>query len=255
MAPAQQWAAQAIESPSGGAGPTRPLRPSHALLRPCGGGGRNCPAFSQPCPPRPVWLLPCRPPQCRRHQCRSAVSLPWQLQSCQSMPVAPAVPCPRLWRRCHQCRAAVASHVRLPWPLPCRQSRRRQRRQCRGAVASHVRLPRSLPKLRLGHRTTQEPNCVALCLRASALYLLRSASRPPSTSWGHAWRWSGRLPLMLSVLVGWALMGSDEVAAPTLLWSCSEPSMVVDSTVHIVMNWVGRCSMRLAGRCQMPSAE
>ena len=40
--------------------------------------------------------------------------------------------------------------------------------------------------------------------------------------------------------IGWDLMGSEDVAAPTHIWSCSEPNMVVTSAVCIVMNWVGR---------------
>ena len=49
--------------------------------------------------------------------------------------------------------------------------------------------------------------------------------------------------------IRWALC--HYVAAPTHLWRCSEPSTAVESAMHIVMHWVGSCSMGLSGRCQL----
>lgn len=43
--------------------------------------------------------------------------------------------------------------------------------------------------------------------------------------------------------IGWDLMGSGE--APCHLWRSSEPHLVQESTIAVVMNWVGGCSISL----------
>jgi len=45
--------------------------------------------------------------------------------------------------------------------------------------------------------------------------------------------------------VGWALMGSSAVAAPDHLWRSSEPRLVQEAAISVVMNWVGGCSVSL----------
>ena len=77
-------------------------------------------------------------------------------------------------------------------------------------------------------------------LASAALLLLRLASRPLDAHVELLSVWTSAV-----LRICWDLMGSEDVSAPTHIWSCSEPNMVVESAVCIVMNWVGRSSVHL----------